>query len=335
LNIYFRNKDFKKLGQYCERLLKIGIKNIIASDLGVLDFINKNFDKLFHISMSTQTNVTNFYAADFLRKLNVNRIILARELSLKEIRKIREKTKIEIETFIHGALCVSYSGRCLLSEYMAERSANRGDCTHSCRWDYYLVEKTRKEEFFPVIEDKQGTTILSSKDLCALPILNKLMKARIDSFKIEGRMKSLYYAANITRVYRHAIDKILEKEKLDIDFLLKELDSVSHRPYFTGFYETPKCSINYDNKYMRKYKFVGYLKRKVKNSLYELVLKDKLEMKDNVEIILPDMVNVSIQKFRLYDKNFKTAERGIINNKFYIEIEDNAAEWGILRRLII
>ena len=334
LNIYFRNKDFKKLGQYCEKLLQIGIKNIIVSDLGVLNFINKNFNKSFHISMSTQTNITNFHALALLAKLNVNRVVLARELSLKEIEEIKEKTQLEIETFIHGAMCVSYSGRCLLSEYMSGRNANRGDCTQSCRWDYYLVETTRKDELFPVVEGKDNTTILSSKDLCTLPVLNKLLNIKIDSFKIEGRMKSLYYVANTARVYRHAIDKILKKQKINTGFLLEELDSVSHRHYFTGFYEPQKSSINYNNEYVRKYKFIGYLKRKVKDNLYELVLKDKLEIQDNIEIVFPDMVNISIREFKLYDKNFKSVDRGIINNKFYMEIDENTAECGILRKLM-
>ena len=284
--------------------------------------------------MSTQTNITNFHALDLLAKLNVNRVILARELSLKEIEEIKNRTKLEIETFIHGAMCVSYSGRCLLSEYMSARNANRGDCTQSCRWNYYLVETTRKDELFPVVEDKDKTTILSSKDLCTLPILNKLLNIKIDSFKIEGRMKSLYYVANTARVYRHAIDKILKGQKIDTSFLLEELDSVSHRPYFTGFYEPQKSSINYNNEYVRKYKFIGYLKRKVKNNLYELMLKDKLEIQDDIEIIFPDMVNIAIRKFKLYDKNFKSVDRGIINNEFYIEIDENTAEWGILRKLI-
>ena len=333
LNIYFKNKDFLKLGQYCEKLLKTGITNIIISDIGVLNFINKNFKDLFHISISTQANITNFYTADILKKLNVNRIIPARELSLKEIKQIKERIDIELETFIHGAICVSYSGRCLLSEYLAGRNANKGDCTQPCRWDYYLVEKTRRDEHFPVIEDKDSTTILSSKDLCTLFILDKLIKLKINAFKIEGRMKSLYYVANVTRVYRQAINNILGKKESNTDFLFNELDSVSHRPYFEGFFKKNTNSISYDRSYMRKYKFIGYLKRRVKDNLYELVLKDKVETSDRIEIILPEMFNIKMGKFKLYDKNLNKTDRGIINNKFFIEVEDNAdLTWGIVRK---
>lgn len=331
INVYFKNKDFKKLGIYCEQIYNAGIRNIIISDMGVLNFINKNFKKSFHISISTQANVTNYYAIDLLKQFNVNRIILARELKIKEIEEIKAKINMELETFIHGAMCVAYSGRCLLSEYLTGRSANRGDCVQSCRWDYYLMEKSRKDQFFPVTEDKSGTTILSSKDLCTVSILKKLIKAGIDSFKIEGRMKSLYYTANVTRVYRKAIDSIINGRKPDKEFLLKELDMVSHRPYFSGFYVNNKSTITYNKSYVRKVQFIGYLKRKKRDNLYELVLKNKLEKQDKIEIILPDMRNIQLLKYKLYDKNLNKVDRGVINNKYYIEMNKEAAELGIIR----
>ncbi|MBU1077558.1 MAG: U32 family peptidase [Spirochaetes bacterium] len=332
LNSSFRNSDFKKLELLCERLLKTGIKNLIISDLGALEFINKYYKKAFHISISTQANITNFHALSLLKKLNASRVILARELDLNEISQIKKKSDLELENFIHGAMCVAFSGRCLLSEYLTGRNANRGDCTQSCRWDYYITEKTRKDEFFPIIEDKEGTTILSSRDLCTLDILKRLMSIRIDSFKIEGRMKSLYYVANVTRVYRNAIDSILAHRKMDRDLLFRELDSVSHRPYFTGFYTSDKRSITHDRSYIRKFEFLGYLKRRVKDDLFELVLKNKLEEGDKIQLIMPDMKNHNLKKFTLYDKNYKRVKRGVINQRFYIELTGDASEYGILRK---
>jgi len=331
LNIFFKNSDFKRLGTYLEQILKIGVKNIIISDLGVLFFIHKNFKNEFNISISTQTNVMNSYFINILTQYNVKRIILARELTLNEIKQIKEKTNIEIETFIHGAMCVSYSGRCLLSEYMTERNANLGDCAQPCRWNYFLMEQTREGEYFPIFENKYGTTILSSKDLCTLPILHKLINAKIDSFKIEGRMKSLYYVANVTRVYRFAIDNILKNKKINTPLLYNELESVSHRPYFTGFFEKNKKTITYDKSYIRNYQFIGYLKRKVKDTLYEIVLKSKLEKNRKIEIILPDMQNIKIKNYTIYNKNFKQTDMAKINEKFYISIENQKLENGIIR----
>lgn len=334
VNISFKNRDFKKLGTFCDKLLQINLNNLIVSDLGVIQFLYEHYKNQFNISVSTQANVTNYHYIKLLEQYNVKRIILARELNLKEIREIKENIKTQIETFIHGAMCVSYSGRCLLSEYLTSRSANQGDCTQSCRWDYYLIEKTREKEHFTISEDNDSTTILSSKDLCTLSILDKLLKARIDSFKIEGRMKSLYYVANVTRVYRYAIDRLLPGKKIDKDFLLHELDLVSHRPYFTGFFEKNPSSITYDKAYVRNVVFIGYLKKRVKDNLYEVELKNKLEKKEKIEIILPDMKNVPVKQFTLYDQNRNKTDRGIINRKFYIELNEEVAPWGIIRKRV-
>ena len=332
LNIFFRNQDFKSLGKYLQQILKIGIKHIIISDIGVLRFINKHFRNLFHISISTQANMTNYEAINFLQELGAQRIILARELDLTEIKEIRKRTKVELETFIHGAMCVSYSGRCLLSEYLTQRNANRGDCTQPCRWEYTLIEKTRPDEKFTMEEDQKGTRILSSKDLMTLNILNKLIRAKIDSFKIEGRMKSIYYVANVTRVYRKAMDLILQHKKINLTLLMKELDSFSHRPYFNGFFIKNRSTIAHHKDYVRNYKFIGYIKKRVKDNLYELVLKDTLNQNDLIEIINPDFKDLKNIRFKLYDKHFRPVERGVITDKFYLETENELSEYSIMRR---
>ncbi len=336
LNIYFFNNDFKILKDYLGKIYDIGIRNLIISDIGALYFINKNFKNMFNIAVSTQANITNTYTVEFLKSQGVKKVILARELNLKQIKEISDNVDIDIETFIHGAMCVAYSGRCLLSEYFNNRSANRGLCSQPCRWEYSIAEPTRKDEFLPVEENQYGTYILSSKDLCTVEFIDKLIEAGINSFKIEGRMKSIYYVANTTRVYRYAIDSYFNKQKVDIDFLLEELNSVSHRPYFPGFFfgYFRKNSINYSDSYVRNYKFIGYIGRKVKKNIYELILKDKLESDYKIEIIFPDMKNEKDISFKILDSEFKVTDRGIINRKFYIQTESELEEYTIIRKKI-
>ncbi len=334
LNIYFFNNDFEILYDYLKKIYEIGIKNLIISDLGALYFIKEKFPEKFNIAISTQANITNFYTAEFLKTLGVKKIILARELNLKQIKEISKKIDIEIETFIHGAMCVAYSGRCLLSEYFTNRNANRGICSQSCRWEYAIAEPTRKNEYAPIEEDQYGTYILSSKDMCTVDFIDKLIEAGINSFKIEGRMKSVYYVANTTRVYRKAIDAYLNNEKIDTELLLKELNFVSHRPYFPGFYfgYFKENSINYSDSYIREYKFIGYILKKVKQNIYDIVLKNKLKSSYRIEIILPDMKNIDTIKYKILDINFDNVEIGVINKKFYLMTETELPEYSIIRK---
>ena len=337
INIYFFNNDFRLLKNYLTTIYDIGIRELIISDLGALYFIKENFRNKFSISISTQANVTNFYTALFLKSLGVKRIISARELSLRDIILLKRNSGIEIETFIHGAMCVAYSGRCLLSEYLTNRNANRGFCSQPCRWNYEIFNKEKMSEPMPVEEDENGTYILSSKDLCTIEFIDKLIEAGIDSFKIEGRMKSMYYVANTTRVYRYAIDSYYDKRKIDMNFLKEELDSVSHRPYFPGFYfgYFKKNSINYEDEYIRKYRFIGYIEKNIKNDIYKIIFKDKLETKDNIEIILPDMNNIQIKKFEILDSNFEKVKKGVINKEFYIKLpEKKIPEFSIIRKKV-
>ena len=238
VNIFANNRDFAGLKDYLLALKDMGADGVIVADMGVFD-IARQIDGL-DIHISTQANVTNYQSALLYKQLGARRVILARELSIEEITEInRRVAPFETEVFIHGAMCVSYSGRCLLSNYMTGRDANKGDCAQPCRWNYHLVEEKRPGEYIPVYEDERGTYIMNSKDLCMISHIPELVAAGVSSFKIEGRMKTSYYVAAVTRVYREAIDDYFTCESLYAskkDYYLTELEKTSHRDFFTGFY---------------------------------------------------------------------------------------------------
>lgn len=221
VNIFARNRDFEEIKLYIKMLENLKVDGVIVSDLGVLKLVKEYSALPIHIS--TQANVLNKYTAEEYVKLGASRIILARECSLGEIKEIADhiNTRCDIEVFVHGAMCISYSGRCIMSDYMANRSANRGECAQPCRWNYSLVEEKRPNEYYPVETDERGTYILNSKDLCLLEHLDELTNAGVTSFKIEGRMKSEYYVAAVVRAYK-------QRDR-------SELEKIAHRPYTTGF----------------------------------------------------------------------------------------------------
>ncbi len=237
LNIIAHNADFDGLKEYLDYLVEIGVDAVIVADIGIIKYIKDTTPGL-DIHVSTQANVTNKYSAKFFADMGVTRIVLARELTLNQIKEIREylPQEIELEAFCHGAMCISYSGRCLLSNYIAGREANRGACVQACRWEYAIREVKRKDEY-PIEQDQRGTYILNSKDLNMLPYIKELRDAGVTSFKIEGRMKSPYYVATVTNAYRRAIDVLERDEKgyTTDETLRKELFKASHRKYTTGF----------------------------------------------------------------------------------------------------
>ena len=240
LNVYARNKDFDNLPEYVKYLQKIGIDAVIISDLGIFDIVKTNAPKL-EIHISTQANTTNKYSASFYHKLGASRVVLARELSIEEIIEIKKHNPtLELEAFVHGAMCISYSGRCLLSNYLTGRDSNHGECVQACRWKYFISEESRPNEKMEIQEDNNGTYILNSKDMCLIEYIDKIIQAGLDSFKIEGRMKSPYYVATVINAYRRAIDSYYEQidqgKKYQLDKSLKEeLLKASHRDYTTGF----------------------------------------------------------------------------------------------------
>lgn len=231
LNIVANDSDFEHIDDYLNLLIKAKVDGVIVSDVGVIYYLRKNFPSL-NVHVSTQANINNSYSAEFFADLGVTRLVLAREMNLENIKKMHKNIgdRLEIEAFVHGAMCISYSGRCLLSNYMTGRDSNRGACVQACRWKYTIREENKDKEF-PIEEDERGTYILNSKDLCMIDHLDELEKVGICSLKIEGRMKSDYYVASVVNAYRRAIDKTLDSDKLH-----DELEKTSHRRYTTGFY---------------------------------------------------------------------------------------------------
>jgi putative protease len=260
LNAYLKPAELGALEEYLEELRPIGLDAYIVSDPGVLAAVRK-VDPGRDIHLSTQANTTNAAAAEFWRRAGVGRVNLARELSLDEIRVVREGTDVELEVFVHGAMCVAYSGRCLLSAALAARGANAGLCAQPCRWRYALVEETRPGQYLPVEEDERGSYVMNSRDLCLVEYLPQLVRAGVDSLKIEGRMKSRYYVAAVTRVYRAALDAFLaDPEGYCFDPRWREeLDKVSHRPYDSGFlFDGQDGGVHSaDSSYRRSHDFVG------------------------------------------------------------------------------
>ena len=231
LNIVANDSDFKNIDQFLELLVRAKVDGVIVSDTGMIFYMRKNFPSL-NVHVSTQANVNNSYSAKFYADMGVTRIVLARELSISQIKEISKAVgdKVELEAFVHGAMCISYSGRCLLSNYMTGRDSNRGACVQACRWNYTIREVNKSEEY-PIEEDERGTYILNSKDLCMIAHLKELEEAGVTSLKIEGRMKSDYYVASVVNAYRRALDN-----KTDLQTLETELEKTSHRRYTTGFY---------------------------------------------------------------------------------------------------
>lgn len=261
INIFPHNNDFKGLPEYIKKLSEINVDAVIVSDLGMFSVV-KEVAPDMEVHISTQANNVNYKSAEFWYKLGAKRVVLARELSLKEIKEIRDKVPadLELEAFVHGAMCISYSGRCLLSNYMTNRDANRGMCAHPCRYKYYLVEEKRPGQYFPVFEDERGTYIMNSHDLCMIEFIPELIESGISSFKIEGRMKSSYYVASVVKAYREAIDAYYEQGE-NYKFNPKWLEDVSkssHRDFSTGFYfGKPEKQIYNNSSYIRTHDIVG------------------------------------------------------------------------------
>lgn len=267
-NIYAHNADFEGMADYFKQVEKIGADAVLISDLGVFSVAKEAAPNL-EIHVSTQANNTNYKSAQMWHQLGAKRIVVARELSLKEIKQIRQNIPqdMEIEAFVHGAMCISYSGRCLLSNYLSGRDANKGACAHPCRWKYHLVEETRPGEYMPIEENERGTYIYNSKDLCMLEHIPDLVDAGVVSLKIEGRMKTPFYVGTVIKAYRMAIDDYFESDEKyykNIPLYMQEVSKASHRDYTTAFYyEKPDGNqqVYTNNSYIREYDFIGMIKQ--------------------------------------------------------------------------
>jgi putative protease len=309
LNIFPHNDDLVGLEDYIKELSDIGVDAIIASDPGIIQTI-KQVSPDMEIHLSTQANCTNYKSALFWHDVGVKRIVMARELSLEDFKMLRDKlpTTCEIEAFVHGAMCVSYSGRCLLSNYMTGRDSNRGECAQPCRYKYYLVEETRPGQYFNIIEDNKGTYIMNSKDLCMIEHIPELINSGIDSFKIEGRMKSVFYVASVVKAYRTAIDTYFGNPK-DYKFNHKWMDYLikpSHRPYTTGFYfkdQEKQCFESSVN--IRNYEIVGIVKAyDGEKNIATVEQRNKVYNGDTVEVVTNKGDNKIIKLNDMRDKDF-------------------------------
>ena len=288
VNTMPRNEETAKLPEYLRSLDAAGVDALIVADLGVFTMAGKyapNCER--HIS--TQQSIANYACAQAWYDLGAQRVVLARELSLPEIREIRARVpeKLELETFCHGAMCVSYSGRCLLSNYMTGRDSNRGECAQPCRYQYALMEEKRPGEYFPVFEDEKGTYIMNSRDMCMIDHLDDLMDAGIDCLKIEGRAKSAYYAAIVTGAYRHVLDD-LEAGRAPDPVWRDEVEHVSHRHYSTGFFYGQPGQYTENSRYLREWQICAVVERCDADGNAVLSLRNKFRTGDTVELVGPD-----------------------------------------------
>lgn len=309
-NIIPHNSDLEKFPDFVREVSDIGADAIIVSDLGTFSIVRSVAPNL-DVHISTQANNTNYASANMWHSMGSKRVILARDLSFKEIREIREKTdpQLEIECFVHGAMCVSYSGRCLLSNYLTHRDSNRGACSHPCRWKYYLMEEKRPGEYMPVFENERGTFIFNSKDLCMIEHIPQLIDSGITSFKIEGRVKNELYVATVVKAYRQAIDAYFENpENYTPDKeILNELEKVSHREYTSGFYfgkPTEEQQLYTSNTYIQEYGIVGVVRSWDKESKTAVIeQRNKFEQGDTLEVLTPMGENFTITASDMKDEN--------------------------------
>lgn len=294
MNIIPHNDDLKDVSSFVEKAATTGIDAVIVSDPGMLSIIKKTAPEL-SIHVSTQANITNIESVNFWHSVKASRVVLARELSLKEIKQIRDgcPKEMELEAFVHGAMCISYSGRCLLSNYMAGRDANKGDCAQPCRWKYHLVEEKRPGEYFPIQEDSRGAFIFNSKDLCMIRHIPELISSGITSFKIEGRVKSSFYVATVVKAYRDAIDAYYSnKDSYTFDERwYDEIAKVSNRDFTTGFFfkkPGPEDHNYGTSSYIRNYDFVGVVKGYDNdNKMVIIEQRNRFMVGDTIEVMPP------------------------------------------------
>ncbi len=335
VNTMPRNNEVCNLPAYLEQLDSAGVDALILADLGAFTLAGK-YAPHCQRHISTQQSIANYECANAWYDLGAQRVVLARELNLEEIAEIRQKTpkELEIETFGHGAMCVSYSGRCLLSNYMTGRDSNRGACAQPCRYQYTLMEEKRPGEYFPVFEDEKGTYILNSRDMCTIDHLQALTDAGIDCIKIEGRAKSAYYAAIVTGAYRHAIDALAEGQAVD-PIWRDEVDKVSHRIYSTGFYFGHPGQYTENSRYIREYQVAAIVEQCDENGLALCSLRNKFAAGDALEAVGPDMrpFEFTVPQMKDIDENPLDEPRKP-EMKFYIQLPQAVPAFSILRKAV-
>ena len=335
VNTMPRNEEVAELPAYLEQLDDAGVDALIVADLGAFMLAGKHAPRCER-HISTQQSVANYACAQSWFDLGAKRVVLARELNLEEIREIRKKVDpaLEIETFGHGAMCVSYSGRCLLSNYMTGRDSNRGACAQPCRYQYALMEEKRPGEYFPVYEDEKGTYILNSRDMCTIDHLKDLMDAGIDCIKIEGRAKSAYYAAIVTGAYRHVIDDIYAGREID-KVWRDEVDHVSHRIYSTGFYYGQPGQYTENSRYIREWQIVAKVESCDESGLAVCSLNNKFRAGDELEVVGPDLRPFTVTAGNLRDEEGNPLEEPRTPQmKFTMQLPKQVPAHSMIRRSV-
>ena len=343
-NILAHNADLDQAESYFNELKGVGIDALIISDPGIFQIARKVLPEV-DVHISTQANNTNYGTYNFWHSLGATRVVSARELSLEELAELKKRIPegMEIESFVHGAMCISYSGRCLLSAFMTGRSGNMGECTHPCRWKYSLVEESRPGQYMPVMENERGTYIFNSKDLCMIAHIPEMVEAGIDSFKVEGRMKSALYVASVCRTYRMAIDDYFEnpeKYRSRLDFYREEISKCTYREYTTGFFfgKPDNSAQIYDaNTYVKEWVYLGMVSDDIKEiagkRCYGLEQKNKFSVGDRIEIMKPGGENIEAEVLGMWDEKCTPIEAcPHPKQHFYVDLGVNLDEYDILRR---
>ena len=339
-NILAHNGDLEGVREYFTQLKEIKPDALIISDPGIYT-IAKEICPEIERHISTQANNTNYGTYQFWWNQGAKRVVTARELSLNEIAEIRKNIpdEMEIETFVHGAMCISYSGRCLLSNYFTGRDANQGACTHPCRWKYAVVEEKRPGEYLPVYENERGTYIFNSKDLCMIEHIPELIEAGIDSFKIEGRMKTALYVATVARTYRKAIDDYLtspEKYKENMDWYLEQISNCTYRQFTTGFFfgkPSEESQIYDNNTYIKEYTYLGIVGDCNEEGLYRIEQRNKFSVGEQIEVMKPDGRNILVTVKRIVDEDGNEMESAPHPKQvLYIDLGQELEMYDILRR---
>lgn len=339
-NILAHNSDLPGVRAYFEELREVHPDALIISDPGVFQIAREVCPEI-EIHISTQANNTNYGTFCFWHRLGAKRVVSARELSLEEIRELRDRIPddLEIETFVHGAMCISYSGRCLLSNFLTGRDANQGACTHPCRWKYAVVEEKRPGEYFPVEENERGTYIFNSKDLCMIEHIPELVEAGIDSFKIEGRMKTALYVATVARTYRKAIDDYMESEacyREHMEWYQDQISNCTYRQFTTGFFfgkPSQDAQIYDSNTYIKEYTYLGMVGEQSPEGLYGIEQRNKFSVGETIEVMKPDGRNLSVTVRRICDETGTEMESAPHpKQKLWIDLGCDLDAFDILRR---
>lgn len=339
-NILAHNEDLDGVRKYFQELKEIGPDALIISDPGVFEIAGEVCPEIER-HVSTQANNTNYGTFLFWHRQGAKRVVTARELSLEEIRQIRAKIPddLEIETFIHGAMCISYSGRCLLSNYFTGRDANRGACTHPCRWKYAVVEESRPGEYLPVYENERGTFIFNSKDLCMIEHLPDILNSGIDSLKIEGRMKTALYVATVARTYRKAIDDYQSDPKLyekNMPWYQEQISNCTYRQFTTGFFygkPSEEAQIYDNNTYIQEYTYLGIVGERDERGYYTIEQRNKFSVGETIEIMKPDGQNIPATVRAIFDEEGNSMESAPHpKQKLWIDLGCEMDLFDILRR---